>query len=505
VPPLRAARRQVRRHWLLTVLLVAGVILRVLTQIAYRPALLYIDSPKYLINGLQRLDPQGYRLLVLDPLTWFGNLAVVAGFQHLLGLAMAIALYAVLIRRNAPRWAAALAAAPVLLDAYQLQMEQTIMPDVAFEAAIVAGLVLLAWKPRPSPVVVGVAGFILGTSATIRQVGEALILPALLFCVLATRGWRARLGCGALLVVSFAIPILVYMTYSAVVLGNGFELSDQGNAVQYGRAAAAADCTTLHLTLAERAVCPSPQVVRSYGIDGLVNNPTSPAYTALLPAGANRDDTATSFAHAVIEQQPLRVSVAIGKDAIKLFALTRDTAPGDTPISRWQFQTSWPTYPQAVTIATSTSMFAGSGGGGAPLAVRPLAVFLRNYQLHGGWTPGPFLLVSLVIGVAGVAFGRRRGDSSAALACLLVTGLGVAALLGADLYEFSWRYQLPALVTLPAGAALGIAAIRHRYRPNRDTGHGGSPVTWGPCPATVSNPTSGPWSPGSSTPTPGSG
>src|ERR1700761_1830730 len=176
VPSPRAALRQVRRHWLLTVLLVAGVTLRVLTQMAYRPALLYIDSPKYLINGLQRLDPQGYRLLVLDPLTWFGNLAVVAGFQHLLGLAMAVALYAVLIRRNAPRWAAALAAAPVLLDAYQLQMEQTIMPDVVFEAAIVAGLVLLAWKPRPSPVVVGVAGFILGTSATIRQVGEALIL-----------------------------------------------------------------------------------------------------------------------------------------------------------------------------------------------------------------------------------------------------------------------------------------------------------------------------------------
>src|SRR6202020_2691378 len=175
-PAFRAGLLQARRHWLLIGLLVAGLALRVLAQLAYRPALLYIDSPKYLINGLQKYDPQGYRALVLAPVTWLGNLAVVAGLQHLIGLAMA----------------------PVLLDAYQLQMEQTIMPDVAFEALIVAGLVILAWKPRPSPVAIAVAGFILGASATIRQVGEFLVVPALLFCVLAARGWRARLGYGAL-------------------------------------------------------------------------------------------------------------------------------------------------------------------------------------------------------------------------------------------------------------------------------------------------------------------
>src|ERR1700742_1104471 len=472
--PFRAALGQARRHWLLTVLLVAGVALRVITQLAYRPALLYIDSPKYLINGLQKYDPQGYRIL-LAPLTWLGNLAVVAGFQHLLGLAMAVALYATLLRRNAPRWAAALAVAPVLLDAYQLQMEQTIMPDVAFEAFIVAGLVILAWRPRPSPAAIAVAGFILGASATIRQVGEFLVLPAVLFCVLAARGWRGRLGAGALVLFSFAVPILVYMTYSALILGDGFELSNQGDAVLYGRAAAAADCRTLHVTADERAVCPTAGEVRSFGIDGLVNDPTSPAYTADLPNGVNHEDAANRFSHAVLEQQPLRVAVAIGADAIKLFALTRDTSPGDTPISRWQFQTSWPMYPFAVTEATSIDMFNAAGGGGAPAADRPLAVFLRDYQLHGGWTPGPFLLVALVTGIAGVGVGRRKGDSSAALVCLLVTGLGVAALLGADLYEFSWRYQLPALVTLPAAGALGVAALRGRF--GRTTTSPAQPVT----------------------------
>ncbi len=126
-----------------------GSTLRVITQLAYQPALLYIDSPKYLLSGLQKYDPQGYRVLMVEPLAWIGNLGVVAEYQHLLGLAMAVTIYVVLRRRNAPRWAAALATAPVLLDAYQLQMEQTIMPDVLFEALIVAGLAILAWKPRP--------------------------------------------------------------------------------------------------------------------------------------------------------------------------------------------------------------------------------------------------------------------------------------------------------------------------------------------------------------------
>ncbi len=514
--------RLVRRHWMLAVLLVAGSTLRVITQLAYQPALLYIDSPKYLLSGLQKYDPQGYRVLMVEPLAWIGNLGVVAEYQHLLGLAMAVTIYVVLRRRNAPRWAAALATAPVLLDAYQLQMEQTIMPDVLFEALIVAGLAILAWKPRPSLTAIGVAGFVLGASATVRQVGEALILPALLYGVLSARGWRARVGVGALTTVSFAIPILVYMSYSALSLGSGFELSVQGNAVVYGRAATAADCTTLHVTVAERAACPTPATVRSMGIDGLVNNPSSPAYTADLPNGVTHQVADQQLSYAVLEQQPLRVAVAIGRDAVKLFALTRNTSPGDTPIWRWQFQDHYPLYPAAVTYSSATQMFAGSGGGGAPVADRSLAVFLRDYQLHGGWTPGPFLLITLIAGIAGVAVGRRRGDSSAALVCLLVTGLGVAALLGADLYEFSWRYQLPALVTLPAAGALGVAAIRDRLRrtpPPAQTPPAQTPppvrapqlpaqappVTWGPCPPSASDLTSRPSVPESSTRTPGSG
>jgi hypothetical protein len=86
-------------------------------------------------------------------------------------------------------------------------------------------------------------------------------------------------------------------------------------------------------------------------------------------------------------------------------------------------------------------------------------IALRYYQLHGGYTPGPVFLFGLLAGIGGIFTFRRRRDSGPALACLLITGCAVAVLLGADLYEFSWRYQLPALVTLPVAAAFGVTAL----------------------------------------------
>lgn len=563
---LAAGARSIRRHWMLIVLLFPGLALRVVTQLAYRPALLYIDSPKYLVAGLEKFDPEGYRVLLLKPVLAAGNLALVAAVQHVIGLAMAVTLYSLLIRRQAPRWAAALATAPILLDAYQLQMEQTIMPDVLFEALILTGLAILLWNPGPGLRAIGIASFVLGLSATVRQVGEILFLPALAFAVLAARGWRRRLTVGALVMVSFAIPILVYMTYSATMLGDRFQLSDQGDGVLYGRAAVAADCATLRLAAELRPICPAPKAVAHFGIDGLVNDPLSPVYTAVLPAGVSRAGAAVQFSYRVMEQQPLRVAGSVAGDAVKLFALTRHSVPGDTPLWRWQFQPAYELYPPAITSAYASSLIHDTGGGG-PAAARPLAAFLRAYQLHGGYTPGPYLLVALLGGLAGLGglvTGRRgrdrardraqdrardrshdpAGDRSheraAALACLLATGTGVAVLLGADYYEFSWRYQLPALITLPAAGALGVAAIAARIRrraaarattatlatrtpratrrphgartPHTTTtslanGPGGPPppVTLVGCRTEVINRTSGPSGPGSYTKTAGSG
>ena len=464
----------VRRHWMFWLLLAGGLMLRGIAQVAYEPALLFIDSKKYILGTdfnntiWGSFDPLGYSLLILRPILLFGrSLAYAALAQHILGMAMAGALYALMVRRGVYRWLAALAVAPVLLDAYQLNAEQTIMPDVLFETLLVAGLVLLLWRPRPGLFLIILGGLALGASAPVRQVGEALIAPALIYVVFAAQGWRKRLLHGVVLTACFALPIVGYMSYSAVIMQYGFELSNMGNADLYGRTAHAADCATLKIPAVERPLCPSSALSATLGVDGLVNAPESPRVTyepVNIQIGFVIDTNLwqKDMAYHVLRQQPMRVVGDIANDSVKIFALTRNTEQGDTPISRWQFQFGYPYYPPGITrhgYNSASKVFARAGGGGHARVHWKPDIALRYYQLHGGYTPGPVFLLGLLAGIGGIFTFRRRRDSGPALACLLITGCAVAVLLGADLYEFSWRYQLPALVTLPVAGAFGVTAL----------------------------------------------
>ena len=343
-----------------------------------------------------------------------GGLALVAAVQHAFGLAMAIAVYALLIRRRVPRWAATLAAAPVLLDAYQLQLEQTVMPDVLFETMIVAGLVLLLW-PRPPgqnlwPVAAG--ALVLGATATVREIGGVLIVPAVIFVVL-TAG-RRRTSQAALATACFVLPALGYMAAAYVVTGH-FGLASNGPAPEYGRAAAAADCATLTIPADERALCPSgARTLALGGIDGLLHNPESPGHTVPVPPGTTRAHLLACFSLAVFRQQPLRVAASIARDSVRLFALTRDGDPEITSIARWQFQTVYPTYPHRYTMAAFTRLARQHGSGGDLVAVKPIAAALRDYQLDGGYTPGPLYAIGLVAGLLGSLAGLARRKAHAA-------------------------------------------------------------------------------------------
>jgi hypothetical protein len=507
-PPPKQWPPLARRHWLLVALVAAGLVLRVLAQIAYRPALLYIDSMKYLFGAYPGNDPIGYQA-VIKPLLLAGNMDLVVAGQHLLGLAMAIVLYLVLLRRGAARWLAALAVAPVLLDGYQLQIEQNIMPDVLFETCIVIGLVALLWSPRPRTGLVIVGGLALGASATARQVGEVFILPALVYLLVVLPGWRARLVQGAILCVAFVVPIAA-ASFGNYLIINRFGLAPYAGGSAYGRMAAAADCQTLVLPSYQRALCPTVAQQRS-GPDWLDHHQGSPVKTFVPPAGMSNAAVVNGFNRKVLAQQPGRVLAAIGKDALKLFAVTRVTDPGDTSIGRWQFQHVYPQYPPYMVIRGGHvifTSFSAAGAalsvystaeyrGGSPVAVRPLAAFLRGYQLHGGYTPGPLLLLMALAGLAGtLSLFRRRataGQRDAARACLLMFASGVSVLLVSDVFEFSWRYQLPALITLPPAAALALTALfTHRTEPATTTGPSpaaepsttGPAATAGPAPAT---------------------
>jgi hypothetical protein len=186
-----------------------------------------------------------------------------------------------------------------------------------------------------------------------------------------------------------------------------------------------------------------------------------------------------NFSHHALRQQPLRILKAFGTDVIKLFAVSRVTSPGDTPISRWQFQSTYPRYLPTINIDSQHQIVLGlrlaaangpllykkldPSWGGATQVWTPGAKFLRSYQLGGGYTPGPFFLFCTIIGLAGSLVLLRRRASEArrqlTLACMLFFVSAVSVLLMSDLFEYSWRYELPAIVTLPPAGMLGLAVL----------------------------------------------
>jgi hypothetical protein len=474
---MAAWRAGLRVHWPAATLLGLGLILRVMAQFAYRPALFYIDSVKYLYNA-QGNDPEGYKA-PLRAILAVSNLNTVIVVQHLLGLAMAVVIYRLLLRRGVGRWLAALAIAPLLLDAYQLQMEQTIMPGTLFETLIVAGLAVLLWRPAraapggrpagltPSWRAVIVAGLIIGASATVAQVGEALILPAALYLLVCGGGWRHAIRKAAVMIVACALPILAYCAGSYVLTGDFF-LSHSGVTSFYGRTAAAVDCATIRLTPIERGICPDA-AEEARGNDWLEFAPNAPvqAYYDHLPR-AEVDQAVTDFSRAVVRQQPVRVLKAYLRDVVKIYSDTRQTDTGDAPISRWQFRSSFPYFSPHAT-QSEVDGIVRQFGGGLPRVWQPVADFLRSYQLDGGYTPGPLLLLFTFTGLFGsaAALMRRRLDQATAqlaLASLLFFGSAVFLLLVSDLFVYSWRYQIPALVTLVPGGVLGIAVAARLIR-----------------------------------------
>src|SRR5207244_10676486 len=126
--------------------------------------------------------------------------ALVTAAQHVLGLASGVLLYALLVRHGTPPWAAALAAAPALLDAYVVGSEQMLLSEPLFTALVVGAVGLLLWRPgRPSLLASLLAGGLLGLAATTRTVG--LVLIAVVAVVLFMRLGPLRL---AVLVVAFS-------------------------------------------------------------------------------------------------------------------------------------------------------------------------------------------------------------------------------------------------------------------------------------------------------------
>ncbi|GAA1110153.1 glycosyltransferase family 2 protein [Kribbella jejuensis] len=447
-----------RKHWLLLVFLILGLVLRVLATVAYTPAIVYTDSVQYLTNmgklSPDQLNPIGYDF-VLGPLVWLGGLKLVVIVQHLVGLGLGVAIYALARRLTVYRWLSAVAAAPILLDAYQVQIEQNIMAETTFDVILVAILWLLLAKGVPGWRRAAVVGVLIGAAFAVRAIGMVLLIAVVLYLIIASRRHGRDLvrRTGAA-VAGFAIVFAAYGGYYRIDTGRwGFTGAE--NQILYGRTATVANCDKLPLDEGTRLFCPKEPLGQRLGVDKYAHNHYGdPNWPGPLPPGTTKRQLATEFAHLVITHQPLDVTWAALKDFAKGFAPTRTSSPNDVPLDRWQFQLTYPNLKDP-----NTAKAAVKWGGSEPHVSHVPAVVLRAYQLHGGYTSGTLLGLCALIALAAAAGLGRAKTSGLRAAALLPAAAGLILLLGSAAFEFSWRYQLPGLIFFPLAGVIGLRAI----------------------------------------------
>jgi hypothetical protein len=459
-----SAGRLAAGHRLFLCLLAAAAALRVIVQVAYRPALFfYGDSFAYLANAShlrpESVRPAGYPAL-LRALLVIHDLAVVPAVQHILGLLTGTLVYALVRRLGVGPVGACVAAAPVLFDAYQLNIEQHILSETLFTLVIVAALAILLWHSRPSFAACVATGALLAVAALTRSVGLALIAPALLFVIV--RGGLVRtLVLGA----AFALPLAGYAAWYSVAVPHGtFTLTDHDGYFLYGRVADFASCDGLHIGRAERRVLcdPRPPSERPNPNYYVWHQWARKRYPGFPRLPVRRNAVLESFALGVIHHQPVAYIRTVLHDMEHYAAFGRSTGRHDEPVSEWQFPRAGrrQTARQVARLQLEVRTWGGSVGGSPPLQRA-----LRAYQ-RVVYTPGPLLLLAVILALAGAVLGTVTGAGRQVRAEMLtLAAAGVLIpLVAAMTSMFDYRYLLPALPLLPAAGVLGATVLHARVR-----------------------------------------
>ena len=160
----RATARLLAENKLFAAALVPALLLRLDAELGYRWQSWFNDSFSYVASAVSlTLDPtrpSGYSvyLRLLEP---FHSYALVTISQHLMGIAIAVMMYALARHRfGAPAWVAVLFSLPVLYDGFEIQLEHLIMADTLFLFLAMAAVTLVLWSPHPSWRVCALAGLL---------------------------------------------------------------------------------------------------------------------------------------------------------------------------------------------------------------------------------------------------------------------------------------------------------------------------------------------------------
>lgn len=463
----------------LWVLLAAGLVLRVLFMVAYRPALLgYPDTSVYLTGATADLfwDPlrvAGYPAFLRVVRVVSSDLSFATLVQHGLGLATAVLLYLSARRTGGPRWAALVPSAVVLLGGDQLFFEHALLSEALF-GLLVAGALYCALRVEDAWWWAGAAGALIGLATTVRLAG--LVLAPLLALWLVAR--RPRLVPAAAAVGATLLIVLGYLVTAHAETGV-WSLARNGAYNFYGRVAPFADCSEFTPPEGTRALCqrsrpfdrPSTQwytfaggspAVRHFG-EPQVGRPTR---AAVRHVGA--------FARAAALNQPLDLIEIAARDFWR-YVVPGSFKPYSPSPSVGDYrgklvERQW--IARALQVAGREYSTKGT------LVRRGLFDRLGDYErvtrIEG---PAMGLLLLLALAAPLVCRGpRRRG-------ALLMAGTALALLVVPVLtHEYDGRFGVPAYGPLAAAAALGAAAAAARWWPGRNRSPAGSTRSPSPAP-----------------------
>ena len=281
--------------WCLIALVIAGVALRVVTEVGWWPtATTLADSSAYarFAESNPFADPQhpaGYALILAAIGSVTREVAVPVVLQHLAGIASALLLYAATRRVTGSRWAGLLPAAIVLLNPDEILLEHAIMAE-SWAILATAGGLYATVRAFDEPVPLWrwplLAGVLLAVSVTIRTAGLATIAVVLLGLLLAGRGrWRDRARWATPLAAGGgAVAILVAFAIGNSAFGPRLGIGPSPGWYLYARAAQFADCSGSPRRRARRPCASRPR-------------PTSaavPATTSSIPRRRRRGCSAPS-------------------------------------------------------------------------------------------------------------------------------------------------------------------------------------------------------------------
>jgi len=460
-----------RRHKIFTVVLTLAIILRIVVMIAYQPIFWFTDSASYLDTALNytlsSVRPGGYSifLALLGPLHSF---ELIAALQHLMGLGVGVAIYALLWRRGLPAWAATLAAVPVLFDAYEVQLEHMLMSDTLFLALVVLVVVLLSWNDRISMRTAVVVGLLLGYATVVRSVGIPMLAVVVVCLLLRRAGWRQIVA----LVACCGLPVVIYMAEYDFQHGS-LAMTNSGGVFLYGRVMEFANCATIKPSPSLAVLCdPRPQSQRRQPPIEYIWDYSDPIYNLakhtkvpppllghssgqilLRPYVSTNVFTpkinalAEEFAKRAILAQPGAYARVVASDTLRSF-YWGSPIPYDSSnvqylfVNKMHYHLSW-----------VTEMQKYEPGMAWPHAVQPLAGFLVGYQRYI-YLQGPMLAGIVLIGLAGIVARRRRLGGLV----LLPWALGAMLLIVPPLtIGFNSRYVLATIPFFCLAAGLTFA------------------------------------------------